>query len=457
MSNGAAESKREAAVFLSNSDADPSSDFDAYPSLGFSLPPQCRTHSKTLDPLTKPGLEAMSHDAGDEDSTSIDIVNEVEKSKCVKAQDDFPNLCGSDKNTSKIVNDTGKSIFTKIQDFRHLCGKIVNDDRMQLFIVVLIGINAAMMGIGTFPFVKNKPNVLDIFNIVDTVFLSIFTVELALNLIFHGLHLFFDGWLAFDFVIIVVSWSFDSVQIIRAFRIFRALRLVTRVKVMKNLVLALFDVMPRMGAICMLLGLIYYIFAVMFTQLFGDLYSKGVTDIDYFSRLDLALFTLFQIMTLDAWGSIARQVSKEYHWAWIPFTVFVTVSGFIVVNLIIAVICDAVSNMDDDDRAAILGEVEKHEAEIPKLDIHDQYKVVDEQFKELKKLQTQTLHTIEYLMRHMELKKQGNSTRTLDVNDMRASNRSVLRMVEVVEVDSEEERKKKKAKRKKNFKGRFGY
>jgi hypothetical protein len=57
----------------------------------------------------------------------------------------------------------------------------------------------------------------------------------------------------------------------------------------------------------------------------------------------------------------------------------------------------------------------------------------------------------------MELKKQGNSTRTLDVNDMRASNRSVLRMVEVVAVDSEEERKKKKAKRKKNFKGRFGY
>jgi hypothetical protein len=43
--------------------------------------------------------------------------------------------------------------------------------------------------------------------------------------------------LVFDLVIIVTSWTFSQVQIIRAFRIFRALRLITRVKVMKNLVL----------------------------------------------------------------------------------------------------------------------------------------------------------------------------------------------------------------------------
>jgi hypothetical protein len=435
MNNSADESKRDAARFTcDHSDAYPSFEFDANPSLDFSLPPRAEPKAKIRESLREPSVAAMSDD-GSVDQDSLEIFNEAEKGAL------------------------HMDIFVKIQDFRNLSGKIVNDDRVQLFIVVLIAINAAMMGLGTFPFVKDDPNIERIFTTADTVFLSIFTVELAMNLIFHGLHLFLDGWLVFDFVIIVASWSFDSVQIIRAFRIFRALRLVTRVKVMKNLVLALFDVMPRMGAICLLLGLIYYIFAVMFTQLFGSLYDEGVTEIDYFSRLDLTLFTLFQIMTLDSWGAIARQVSKKYDWAWIPFTVFVTASGFIVVNLIIAVICDAVSNLDHDDRAAILGKEEKHEAEAPKLDIRDQYEVVNEQFKELKKLQTQTFHTLEYMMRHMELKKQG-SAMTLDLKDLKGSNRSLLRMVEVIEAEEASqlaEKETKKAKDKHNrFRGRFG-
>ena len=79
-----------------------------------------------------------------------------------------------------------------------------------------------------------------IFELVDKVFLIIFTVELGLQFIYHGWRLLLDGWLVFDLVIILTSWSFASVQIIRAFRIFRALRLITRIEVMKNLVLGEF-------------------------------------------------------------------------------------------------------------------------------------------------------------------------------------------------------------------------
>lgn len=69
-----------------------------------------------------------------------------------------------------------------------------------------------------------------------------------------------DGWLVFDLVIVVLSWSLESLQIIRAFRIFRALRIITRIETMRNLVAALFDIMPRLGAITALLLLIFYIF-----------------------------------------------------------------------------------------------------------------------------------------------------------------------------------------------------
>merc|ERR1712129_591790 len=139
---------------------------------------------------------------------------------------------------------------------------------------------------------------------------------------YHGSRLFYDGWLVFDFIIVFLSWSFQEVQVIRAFRILRALRLISRVKNLRNLVMALFDALPRLSAIMLLLTLVFYIFAVMFTSLFRDLYKDGLTDVDYFGRLDFTFFTLMQILTLD-WAGPVRMVMAEYTWAWAPFLVFI--------------------------------------------------------------------------------------------------------------------------------------
>lgn len=182
-----------------------------------------------------------------------------------------------------------ETVVDMIQQFRYRCGVCVNAKSVQFFIVSLIAINAIMMGIGTFDFVTENPSVKHAFETVDLVFLIIFTVELGMQFIFYGWRLILDGWLLFDTIIITMSWMFSEIQIIRAFRIFRAFRLVTRIKVLKNLVLALFGVMPRMFAIGLLLMLVSYIFAVMFTQLFKDLYEDGLTDEDYFGRLDNTL------------------------------------------------------------------------------------------------------------------------------------------------------------------------
>ena len=130
-----------------------------------------------------------------------------------------------------------REVLDSINQFRFNCGMLVNNGHVQFFIVILICINAIMMGIGTFDFVKDNPKVDNAFETVDLIFLIIFTIELGLQFIYHGWRLILDGWLVFDLIIIVTSWSFSSVQIIRAFRIFRALRLVTRIKIMKNLIL----------------------------------------------------------------------------------------------------------------------------------------------------------------------------------------------------------------------------
>jgi hypothetical protein len=185
-----------------------------------------------------------------------------------------------------------------IKKLRDLCGEVVNHEKVQLLIIALIIVNAIMMGIATFDFVaKNKQRRMA-FERTDNIFLIIFTIESGMQLIYHGWRLFLDAWLFFDISIIIISWSMSHMQIIRAFRVFRAFRLITRLKSLKNLVMALFSVAPSVGAIMSLLVLIMYIYAVLCTVLFKDFYSRGITEEDYFSRLDTSLFTLFQMITL---------------------------------------------------------------------------------------------------------------------------------------------------------------
>jgi len=229
--------------------------------------------------------------------------------------------------------------------FRMLCGAIVENSLFQYLILFLIIVNSLMMAIGTYTWVTENPNRQSLFSQADQVFLIIFTVELCLQFGYHGFSMFSDGWLVFDFTTIVLSWAFQNFQVIRAFRVFRALRLITRIKVLKNLVLAIGNVLPSMGAIFALLVLFLYIFAVMFTSLFDGL-LEGMEE-PYFETLGRSLFTLFQMLTLD-WIEITREIIEEEAWAKYPIVIFVLISGFIVYNLFVAVLCDAIFVLNEE-------------------------------------------------------------------------------------------------------------
>ena len=183
--------------------------------------------------------------------------------------------------------------------------------------------------------------------------------------------------------------------------------------------------MPRILAIGLLLVLVSFIFAVMFTQLFKDLYHISE---DYFGRIDDTFFTLFQIMTLDAWSDICREVMAVYKWAWLPFVVFVIVTGFVVVNLIIAVICDAISALHDDEKAKLHGTnvpdatTEHDSDDEDHMDIREKLTSLEHNVDELAILQEQTLQTMAalsqqlaqtnrnlYLWRHQQLQQQDST------------------------------------------------
>eukprot|EP00970_Alexandrium_tamarense_P000232 scaffold25_cov190-Alexandrium_tamarense.AAC.25 len=252
-------------------------------------------------------------------------------------------------------SDRCPSWFYLLNDVRKKIGRVVKDDRVQNIVLLLIVINAIMMGVATFPFVRYNPDLSARFELVDLIFLILFTVESGLQLMYHGWRLFKDGFLVFDLAIVVMSWALDGAQVARAFRIFRALRLITRIKAMRELVQALFNVISKMTAIGMLLFLMFYIFGVMFTQLYKDVSKAAGPEENFFVGLPETFFTLFVMMTLDNWSAVYEQVAAVYSWSWVLFITFISLAASIFVNLIIAVICDAVHELTIGDKAKLHG------------------------------------------------------------------------------------------------------
>jgi len=256
-------------------------------------------------------------------------------------------------NTGDIGTSGNKSSTTFSKRWlriRYECGLLINNTAVQQCIMIMIILNALTMGMSTFV-KEGDDDTNQIFKNIDTVFLVVYTVEILMQFIYFGPRLIQDNWLAFDLFIVLTSWigdyvqTFQNFQMLRAFRIFRAIRSLTKIRVLRDLVAAIGEVIPNLIGVMMLTLLLFYIFAVLFTELYRDLHMEGEENEYPFVSLHLSFITLLEIMTLE-WVSYARKAMEKNPYAWIPFVVFILLTGFIMTNLIIAVICDAVSLVD---------------------------------------------------------------------------------------------------------------
>ncbi|MER5318455.1 ion transporter [Streptosporangium roseum] len=204
-------------------------------------------------------------------------------------------------------------------------------------------INAITIGCETSSYLTDRIG--GFLHVVDRVALAGFTVELVARLYAHRGGFFKDPWNWFDAIIVVVALipASGPTSVLRTLRIMRALRLVAAVPSMRKVVGALFAAMPGMGAIIGLLVLVMYVSAVMATQLFGELVPE------HFDELPTSLFTLFQVMTGEAWPDIAQKVMAEKPWAWLFFVGYSLMASYVVLNLFIAVVVNA---MDDQNTSA---------------------------------------------------------------------------------------------------------
>jgi voltage-gated sodium channel len=101
---------------------------------------------------------------------------------------------------------------------------------------------------------------------------------------------------------------------------------------------------PGVGSVGALLLIFFYIGAVISTSLFGDLFPQ------WFGNLGRSMYSLFQIMTLESWSmGIVRPVMEAFPYAWIFFIPFIMVTTFMVLNLFIGIIVDAIATVKEQD------------------------------------------------------------------------------------------------------------
>jgi len=232
--------------------------------------------------------------------------------------------------------------------FRNKCGALINQPVSHAVSSLLILLNAGVLAALTFRF--ENPKVVDGLEILDMIILSLFTIELFVQAFYLGISAFLaNRWFLLDLIIIIFSWSFlgSSINVLRSLRIFRVFALLSRWESMRHLVQAVGTTLPRMASIWATLLLFFFVFCVLFTDLYGDLYEDDYLDYDYFGRLDKTFLTLFQFMTLDSWSGVVRQVLEGRPAALISFCSWIVITAFFMLNLVVAVICDSLIELNN--------------------------------------------------------------------------------------------------------------
>jgi len=179
----------------------------------------------------------------------------------------------------------------------------------------------------------------------------VFTLELLIKFYAYRLSFFRSGWNIFDLLIVAIAWipASGSLAVLRTLRILRVLRLLSVVPQMRRVISAIGHSIPGMISVIGVLGIVFYVSAVLTTKLFGQHPDPDMQA--WFGTIGSSAYTLFQIMTLESWSmGIVRPVMAHFPWAWLFFVPFIIITSFAVLNLFIGIIVDAMQIVQQDTR-----------------------------------------------------------------------------------------------------------
>jgi len=214
--------------------------------------------------------------------------------------------------------------------------KFLESRALERFILAVVIVNALVLGLETWSLAMERIGGLLIF--IDRACLAIFCAELTLKFFCYRSRFLSDSWRVFDLVVVGFAMmpTTGGLSVLRSLRILRALRMISVVPRLRRVITGLLHSIPSLGAVFAILGMIFYVGAVIATKVFGNDFPE------WFGHLGRSAYSLFQVMTLESWSmGIARVVMEKFPYAWIFFVCFILVTTFTMLNLFVAVMVNS--------------------------------------------------------------------------------------------------------------------
>ncbi|XP_035254563.1 voltage-dependent T-type calcium channel subunit alpha-1I-like [Anguilla anguilla] len=252
---------------------------------------------------------------------------------------------------------------------------------LDLFITFIICVNVVTMSLEHY----SQPHSLKItLKYCNYFFTSTFVLEAVLKLIAFGFRRFFkDRWNQLDLAIVLLSVmgiileeikasaalpiSPTIIRIMRVLRIARVLKLLKMATGMRALLDTVVQALPQVGNLGLLFMLLFFIYAALGVELFGELVCnedfpcEGMSRHATFENFGMAFLTLFQVSTGDNWNGIMKDTLRECptgEYTCNPslqfisplyFVSFVLTAQFVLINVVVAVL---MKHLDDSNKEA---------------------------------------------------------------------------------------------------------
>lgn len=257
---------------------------------------------------------------------------------------------------------------------------IVDHPWFQRMVITLVIVNAVTLGMETSDRIMASYG--PYLHALDQFILTIFVIEISMRFMAKGLPFFKSGWNWLDIVVVGISLIPDAsaFSALRTLRVLRILRLISVIPALRKIVSSLISAVPGLSYIILLMMVMFYIFSVVATHLFGDAFPQ------WFGTLGDSMFSLFQIMTLESWSmGIVRPVMQVHPWAWAFFVPFILLTSFTVLNLFIAVIVNALQAEEAEEARKTRIAIRETAERTDKI-LHQDIKAMHDEIKELRRL-----------------------------------------------------------------------
>ncbi len=219
------------------------------------------------------------------------------------------------------------------------CARLAESKRFDLAIFAVILANAVLLGVETYDGVERDLGAA--LGVLDTVFLSIFVIELAIRIVAYGRRpqdFFRGGWNVFDFVVVTAAFLpglRENATLLRLVRLARIVRVVRLLPDLRILTVAVGRSLPGVASLGVLAVLMLYVYGMVGWVIFDDHNPEA------YGTLGDAMLTLFVLLSLEGLPDMVDDGLALSGWTTIYYISFVLVAAFLLLNILIGVVINS--------------------------------------------------------------------------------------------------------------------